>query len=209
MTSTTVTIVRADIESAGHYRTTYMTAAEAPVYITMETEAEQECSHPSAIDLTRFGYATCSKCHATMWSLRWLATDVYGPGTPAWGADTLRFLQERMIEQGVSVIDTCERLIIEAMKREQAEADDALELTVAEVEQAEQALTREAQVITPLADLLAKHLGPMPTPVAKPPTETVVAMRHPDGAPANTRRPGIPVPHMDLIDVDWTPDQPA
>jgi hypothetical protein len=191
MTSTSTTefvLCRADVESASHYRTTFMAAAEAPVYITLVTDDQWACVHPSAVELTRFGDAHCHECGAIMWSLRWLAVDVFGPNTVEWGADRVRALHEAMRGQGVIVIDTIERRIIEAMGVEQ-----------------------EPEALVPgTLTALVKYgvLGDMPTPHAEPPAEVVAADLNVDMR-ANNRRSGVAVPLMAAVIPDWEPGPAA
>lgn len=213
--STPFVLCRADIESASHYRTTLKSAAEAPVYITLVTDDHWVCNHPSAVSLTRFGEATCHGCGAQMFSLRWLAEGVFGPGTVEFGANEVKRMHEAMRGQGVIVIDTKERQIIEAMGVEQAFLEDmdsrpAFTVSAAEFEQIEASLAEEPKVIPSLAEFLRDHgaMGPMPTPHAEPPTEVVAALENPD-LRANTRRSGVPVPPMVLVDHDWQPDPAA
>lgn len=200
--STTLVLMLTDIESGEHYRTTFTAAADAPVYVMVETPEQRECQHPMATHLGRFGDAACAFCSAPLWSLRWLATEVFGPSTVAYGATEVETLHEAMRMSGVVVLDAMERQILAAMSVEDVEDLPALA--------AELGLVTEAQVEEVMASFEPKHrdsCGPRVTPKIDPPAEVIAADLNPD-QPA--RRRGIPVPHMDLVDVDgWTPDPAA
>jgi hypothetical protein len=77
-------------------------------------------------------------------------------------------------------------------------------------EQLEARLAEPAKVIPGLAEFLRDHgtLGPMPTPEAEPPSETVAAEINTDMR-ANNRRHGVEVPRMAPVSHDWEPQHPA
>lgn len=172
MTSTPFILCVADVESAAHCRTTFKAAAEAPIYFSLETMAQHRCAHPSVVNLDRFGNAECSACAAVAWSLRFLAMGVFGPRTVSWGEGEVENQHSLMQQQGVLVLDTQERRILEAMREE----------------------------------VVVDVLGPMPTPIAEPPSEIIAADLNPN---APERRAGVVVPMMARVAAGWIPDQPA